>query len=530
MLSKFWCSCTLLLILLHVSTCDCEKRLPNSQDGISKRLNILLVSDAPFGHLAPLLALGEELVQRGHNVTQFLALHESQQVRYKAHVEKYRIHLWNVSSEDLDQYDIEELNKQVPKAFVTVMLGTFSHYGAVAMNIMAKHINRSLSAGDWDFVIGIDLMAVVMSCLNSVYNTPFVFVGKLPGAFHLLPSWPWPGPLYGARSDNMTFMDRMLHLPSKIAMQGFVYAMYFPSTNILTEYCPAVDLNQASTDIGVHIPVIVPNAIGFEYPRTISPMVEYVGPLIPRLVVPLSGELGEWLGKKPDRSVVYVSMGTLISLDKNSGRAIIEGVMQTNYSMLWSLRKSNQWILEGLKVDPDRVLISAWTPQLSVLESGAIHSAILHGGFNGLSEALWNGVPIIVYPQMLEQMYNAGRVHFNGLGILLDEKDLSSSKIAESLTALDTGEYRSKVSKIQKIFRMAGGVKRAADFAEFYEDVGYAHLVPAYAKYQWNWIQYYNADVYFVMMVTLIIFLTFLWTWCQCICKRCSNDSKQKKD
>lgn len=114
------------------------------------------MSDSPFGHIAPLLALGEELTQRGHNVTQFLALHEDQQARYKAHVEKFGVHLWNVSSEELVQFDIEELNKQVPKAFFTVMIGTFSYYGAIAMNIMEKHINKSLSAGDWDLVIGVD--------------------------------------------------------------------------------------------------------------------------------------------------------------------------------------------------------------------------------------------------------------------------------------------------------------------------------------------------------------------------------------
>lgn len=153
MASKCWYSFALLFAILHTSTSDSERPAPNFQDGKGKRLNILLVSDSPFGHIAPLLALGEELTQRGQ---QFLALHEDQQARYKAHVEKFGVHLWNVSSEELVQFDIEELNKQVPKAFFTVMIGTFSYYGAIAMNIMAKHINKSLSAGDWDLVIGVD--------------------------------------------------------------------------------------------------------------------------------------------------------------------------------------------------------------------------------------------------------------------------------------------------------------------------------------------------------------------------------------
>jgi glucuronosyltransferase len=515
----------LLIFLLPVSTSE-KHVTPSSQ--ASKRLNILLVSDTFYGHMAPLLGLGQELAQRGHNVTQFLALHEGQQVRYRAHVEKHGVNLWNVSSENLIKYDIEELIRQIPKTFFTVMLKEFSRYGADMMNIMAKHINKSLSAGEWDVMIGVDHMALVVSCLSHVHNIPTVYVGKLPGAIHLIPSYPWPWLFFGAQSDNMGFKERLLHSPLAIAMQAFAYGMHYPCIGILTEYCPSVGLRQSMTDIGVHIPAIVPNAIGFEYSRPISPMVQYVGPMIGS-ATPLSGELRDWLESKPDRSVVYVSMGSVISLGKDSGQAIIEGVMQTNCSMLWSLRKSNQWILEGLEIDRDRVLISEWTPQMSVLGSRAIHSAILHGGYNGITEALWNGVPIIVYPQMVEQAHNAGRVHFNGLGINLGKKDFSSSRISESLAAPGTGEYRSKVAKIQKIFRMAGGAKKAADYVELYANVGYAHLVPAYAKYQWNWVKYYNFDVYAAMLAILTVFLLSLRACCKCICKRCCSGSRKQK-
>ena len=285
------------------------------------------------------------------------------------------------------------------------------------------------------------------------------------------------------------------------------------------------------TDPGIHIPAIVHSVIGFEYPHTITPMTEYVGPLVSAHLAQLTGELREWLESKSDRSVVYISMGSMFSLDENSGKAFLEGVLNTNLCILWSLRKSNQWVLENIDLDPDQVMISDWTPQSSVLQSKAIHSAILHGGINGLSEALWNGVPVIVLPQMQEQLYNAGRVHFNSLGIHLDADTLSSDKITDSLRALDTGDYRSKVSKLQKMCRLAGGVERAADLVEFYEAVGYAHLVPAYAKYQWSWVKYYNADVYAVILLTLAAVTMCCLACCKCLCKRClGKNTKQKKE
>ena len=418
------------------------------------------------------------------------------------------------------------VTQNLSKAFIKTNIELGDFVGGL-YNIMAKHMSSSLSAGDWDMVIGNEVMQGVIACMQSIHEVPFVLVGHLPFSFHLYPSWPWPSLLHGATSENMGFLDRALNAFSGLAVKAFVYAIFSPTISTLSQYCPTVGLNQVVTDIGLNTPAIIPSVIGFEYPRTIFPMVEYVGAMVSRNPAPLTGELKQWLKSKPERSVVYVSMGSLFYLNEDIGKALLEGVMNAGYNLLWSLKKSNQEILKGLDRDPDRVLISDWTPQFSVLGSRAIHSAIVHGGNNGINEAMWNGVPIVVLPQMLEQVYNAGRVHFNGLGIHLDAHVLSSAKITESLRALDMGEYRFKVSRLQKMYRLAGGVERAAGLVEFYKDVGYAHLVPAYAKYQWSWVQYYNADVYALLLLTLALVVMCFLACCKCLCKRCSGKEKE---
>ena len=499
------------------------------------RKNILLISDNTFGHMAPLLSVGEELIQRGHNVSILIIVYEAEQEKVRNHVKNYGIYLWNVSSEDLPELNMSQISQNISRAFFQTM-AALGKYGADFAMIMAKHMNRSLSAGDWDAVLGSDFMQPLTACLSSTHDVPFILIGhNSVSSFHLSPSWPWPSLMQGAVSDNMGFLDRVMSVPASLLTQAFSYIMFYHPINSLNEYCPAISLSGAVSAVGIHYPTIIPSVMGFEYPLTISPLVEHVGPLVPKHRAPLEGNLKEWLENKPDKSVVYISMGSMFSLDENSGRAFLNGVMQTNLSILWSLRKSNQDILKGLTIDPDRVLISTWTPQFSVLGSKAIHSAILHGGINGITEALWNGVPILVFPQMQEQLYNAGRVHFSRLGIHLDSKTLTSEKITESLRALDTGNYRSKISKLQKMYHLAGGVERAADLVEFYEAVGYAHLVPAYAKYQWSWVQYYNADVYALILLTLAVlamcFRACCKRLCKCLSKRClSTKDKEKKE
>lgn len=43
------------------------------------------------------------------------------------------------------------------------------------------------------------------------------------------------------------------------------------------------------------------------------------------------------------------------------------------------------------------------------------------------------------------------------------------------------------------IFREVCGVEHATDFIEYYQRVGYSHLVPS--VYKWSTVQYYNIDI-----------------------------------
>ena len=78
----------MLAIFLHclvvLSACDCasteDTSKRTSQDVSGKKLNILMASDFMFGHMAKVLPLGEELVQRGHNVTLLLMVYEHEKL------------------------------------------------------------------------------------------------------------------------------------------------------------------------------------------------------------------------------------------------------------------------------------------------------------------------------------------------------------------------------------------------------------------------------------------------------------------
>ena len=76
-------------------------------------------------------------------------------------------------------------------------------------------------------------------------------------------------------------------------------------------------------------------------------------------------------------------------------------------------------------------------------------------------------------------------------------------------------------------------MEQAARLIEYYCEVGYDHLIPAYAKYNWTWIQYYNADVYALLALVGAVLLVVLVKCCR-VCKWCCCGSNKltgsKKD
>jgi len=99
-------------------------------------------------------------------------------------------------------------------------------------------------------------------------------------------------------------------------------------------------------------------------------------------------------------------------------------------------------------------------------------------------------------PSDVEQKLNVGRLYHQQLGLCLDKETLSSDKVAEAVNRIDSGNYWSNVNKLQKMFKLAGNGDRAVELIEFYGEEGHYHLIPAFARYQWSWVQYYSADVW----------------------------------
>ena len=56
-----------------------------------------------------------------------------------------------------------------------------------------------------------------------------------------------------------------------------------------------------------------------------------------------------------------------------------------------------------------------------------------HGGNNGLHEALYHGVPLVVVPILADQHDTATRVVERGMGLRITRHDVSKNRVVEAL-------------------------------------------------------------------------------------------------
>ncbi|MCO5600717.1 hypothetical protein L7F22_054832 [Adiantum nelumboides] len=122
-----------------------------------------------------------------------------------------------------------------------------------------------------------------------------------------------------------------------------------------------------------------------------------------------------WLDKQESGSVLYVSFGSIASLDKAQLAELSFGLEASDQPFLWVIRPGS---FEGPLSDllpigfvdrtKTKACIVSWCPQLLVLSHHAVGGFMTHCGWNSILENLClGGVPMICWPDAAEQALNA---------------------------------------------------------------------------------------------------------------------------
>nr|POE94154.1 kaempferol 3-o-beta-d-galactosyltransferase [Quercus suber] len=126
-----------------------------------------------------------------------------------------------------------------------------------------------------------------------------------------------------------------------------------------------------------------------------------------------------WLDGQKERSVAYVSFGTVASPPQNELIALAEALEESGIPFLWSLKDNIKSLLPKGFVERTGMQgkIVPWTPQVKVLAHSSIAVFMTHCGSNSVSESVVYGVPLICRPffgdhhmtgRMVEEVWGVG--------------------------------------------------------------------------------------------------------------------------
>ncbi len=164
------------------------------------------------------------------------------------------------------------------------------------------------------------------------------------------------------------------------------------------------------------------------------------------------------LPRLTDRPRVYISMGTVNNDMPALYRACI-AALADKYELILSV---------GEQVDPaclgelpPHVTAAQRVDQMAVLAD--CDAFLTHCGMNSVSEALYYGVPLVLFPQTAEQKGVANRTAALGAGLLLPDSSEAAIRAAVDAVLADS-KYREAAGQIRASFRSCGGAQEAADF------------------------------------------------------------------
>ncbi|TVU39084.1 hypothetical protein EJB05_12487, partial [Eragrostis curvula] len=181
-----------------------------------------------------------------------------------------------------------------------------------------------------------------------------------------------------------------------------------------------------------------------------------------------------WLEVHADRSVVYVSLGSLAVFSSHEQFAeFLAGLVAAGYAFLWVLRpdmvvQDAALLREAVAaVGETKAPVVPWVAQRDVLRHRAVGCFLTHSGWNSTVEGLVEGVPMVCWPFFCDQQVNSrfvGAVWKTGM----DMKDVCDRAVVERMVreAMESAKIRSSAQALAQQLRqdIADGGSSATEF------------------------------------------------------------------
>jgi zeaxanthin glucosyltransferase len=194
--------------------------------------------------------------------------------------------------------------------------------------------------------------------------------------------------------------------------------------------------------------VLGPQAIDF--PRRISPSYRvYAGACVDTERVE---DAFDWSRVDEDKPIVYCAVGSHGGYWNQENRLrLINSVIEAfkarpEIQLLLQIADENE--RKRFEPLPGHILAAPWFPQLQVLSRASL--LISHGGFGTVREALFYGVPMIIFPCGVDQPGNGARVQWAQVGLVGDIRTVTPVLIDTMAETIKERRYGDNANRLGK--------------------------------------------------------------------------------
>lgn len=162
-----------------------------------------------------------------------------------------------------------------------------------------------------------------------------------------------------------------------------------------------------------------------------------------------------------DKPVLYISFGTTVANENiDFYQKCFQAFGKMDIQVVLAL--GNTICISDLGVVPENFIIRNSVPQLKILQIADLY--ITHGGMNGVCEALYYNVPLIVIPQHGDQYAVGNRVRQLNAGICIEDNNITADILREAVqNILMDDKFVTNVNIVGTSLRESGGYVKAAD-------------------------------------------------------------------
>lgn len=240
-------------------------------------------------------------------------------------------------------------------------------------------------------------------------------------------------------TDHMTFLQRIENTLGILFEHIWMEWMYMPVQNQLYEGTFKSLCKTPLTTLRNNVSLVfLNNHFTLSYPRPYVPnMVEIGGIHInstDQTQIPM--EIKEFMDNAK-HGIIYFSMGSSIQSIQFPDKirdSILKAFANLSQKVLW------KWEDSQLAGKPDNVLICKWFPQNAILAHPKTKLFITHGGLLSLTEAVYNGIPLIGIPVFGDQHLNMGHATALGYGFSIDYLNLTYESFTLALNTVLNNE------------------------------------------------------------------------------------------